>query len=451
MLIHPSDIKISKRFDIYPKLLYAKRFANNTLTKYEHDVYYHHTKVYNNFTEFDDPTKVGYEKFIDRFDDLLIDASANILFTKHVLTSNLLLINGLHRVSTAIAYNQKIHVKVDSTSEQGRLWWPYWKNFELYGNSNDLKNLDADYAGLQEVIKQIPNAKVLVVTPNSINKQQVEQQLKSTIAEAIIYKKSLKLTKEGYLNLNNHLYGKEDWANLETLTNHTTYCTKLFDKCTKEFNTDYKYDIDLYLIDFDNCNISAEELKYQIRQTFTEKYSTEQKDFKTYCHINDTFYETVDIVRTCFSNHSEDFLNKTRFILYKEAIKKFSQIHTENIDLSEKLALTGSSVLDFFVERSYSSDIDIIVDSSVDYKAYCRNRRYVGSYNYYGYKYLDLFDVKEFNELIYDPRNYFWLYGMKIIKPRIMKTFYENRYKLEHQQKDYCRFQLLQFMTISEK
>ena len=84
MLIHPSDIKISKRFDIYPKLLYAKRFANNTLTKYEHDVYYHHTKVYNNFTEFDDPTKVGYENFIDRFDDLLIDASANILFTKHV-------------------------------------------------------------------------------------------------------------------------------------------------------------------------------------------------------------------------------------------------------------------------------------------------------------------------------------------------------------------------------
>jgi hypothetical protein len=443
MLIHPSDIKISKRFDIYPKLLYAKRFANNTLTKYEHDVYYHHTKVYNNFTEFDDATKVGYDEFINRFDDLLIDASANILFTKHVLTSNLSLINGLHRVSTAIAYNQKIHVKVDSTSEQGRLWWPYWKNFELYGNSNDLKNLDADYAGLQEVIKQIPNAKVLVVTPNSINKQQVEQQLKSTIAEAIIYKKSLKLTKEGYLNLNNHLYGKEDWANFDTLTKHTEYCSKFSNTKTLE--------IDLYLINFDDTIMSSEELKTSLRTILSNSNNTLEKDFKTYCHINDTFYETVDIVRTCFSNHSEDFLNGTRFILYKEAIKKFSQIHTENIDLSEKLALTGSSVLDFFVERSYSSDIDIIVDSSVDYKSYCRNRIHVGSYNYYGYKYLDLFDVKEFNELIYDPRNYFWLYGMKIIKPRIMKTFYENRYKLEHQQKDYCRFQLLQFMTISEK
>jgi hypothetical protein len=309
--------------------------------------------------------------------------------------------------------------------------------------SEDLKNLDADYAGLQEFIKQIPNVKVLVVTPNSVDKSTIEKNLSSSFLNNIIYKKSLKLTKEGYLNLNNHLYGKEDWANFDTLTKHTEYCSKFSNTKTLE--------IDLYLINFDDTIMSSEELKTSLRTILSNSNNTLEKDFKTYCHINDTFYETVDIVRTCFSNHSEDFLNGTRFILYKEAIKKFSQIHTENIDLSEKLALTGSSVLDFFVERSYSSDIDITVDSSVDYKSYCRNRRYVGSYNYYGHKYLDLFDVKEFNELIYDPRNYFWLYGMKIIKPRIMKTFYDNRYKLEHQQKDYCRCQLLQFMNISEK
>lgn len=443
-LVDSQKIDISKRFDIYPKLLYARFKKQNYQVSNHNSIYYEHTKLYNDFNEFDNAAKTGFTTFIDTFNGLLKTYAKGIVPDEPVKTLNFSLINGLHRVASALTYFSKVYATKSNVKTEGRLHWPYFKNDEIHLNDkkNVLKNLDADYLGLMEFVKHVENAKVLVLTPNCTNKLLIEELLKHEHFEKIIYKKSLNLTDAGYLNLNNQLYGLEDWANLESLTKHTKYCS------SDNFLNSKK--VDLYLM-----NISLDqalELKKTIRKIF---HKEEHVSFKTVCHINDTYEETIDLVRSLFSEKSEFVLNNAKFMDYSTIMKKFMNLYTsssmQTANIADEYVLSGSSAIEFFIDReATSNDIDIILASTVDYKQYCRNRN-CSSYNYYGDEYLKYFEVSNFDELVMNPENYFWLYGLKIMMPKALVKLKANRLEKLGHEKDLIDLRLLQNFDTAAK
>lgn len=424
-------IDISKRFDIYPKLLYARYSKLGFQTHLHSIVYYEHTKSLNNFLEFDNQEKNSFSKFKIAFDQLLKVASINEMFTEPIKTSGMNLINGLHRTAAALTYDRFINATTNSDKSEGRLLWPYAKSLILNESSENLQQLDADYLGLQEFVKYVPNAKVLILTPNCVNKEILEHTLQHNFLEKIIYKKSLLLTKAGYLNLNNQLYGKEEWTKTTKtkLADHTNYCVS-----NAKPNIDGFYEVDAYVMNL--TNQEALDLKQTIREFHADPLS---KSFKTSCHINDNSENdlTIDLVRSIFRKDSDVLLNTLKFQTYDTFKNHFAEVISSNSlsDISDCIMVSGGSAINMFVDRE-SKDVDIITTSTIKHKDYCRNRTNVDSYNYYGQDYLNYCEQPTFDEIVLNPNNYYYFFGLKFMNPNMLVRLKLNRYVKYREPKD---------------
>ena len=56
------------RFDLIPKILYAKYREANLNTDFAVDLYREHLRVWNGFKEYDNPDKNTFEKFKESFE-----------------------------------------------------------------------------------------------------------------------------------------------------------------------------------------------------------------------------------------------------------------------------------------------------------------------------------------------------------------------------------------------
>ena len=110
--VNADDLLIPERFDVAIKYTYFKHYKNQTLTPFIVDLYLDHIRCINGFVENDDSKKIGKEKFLESFNELIDSIESNGYNSDYIIpvnTANLIL-DGAHRLATLIGSNREIRV-----------------------------------------------------------------------------------------------------------------------------------------------------------------------------------------------------------------------------------------------------------------------------------------------------------------------------------------------------
>ena len=102
------DLLSPLRFDVCAKYLYAKYY--NTKSIFPLELYSHHLKVWNNYSEYNNPNKQDLESFVRVFHEIVdsIGSEGFDIKKSYVPILNGKMINGAHRVAASILHNKKI-------------------------------------------------------------------------------------------------------------------------------------------------------------------------------------------------------------------------------------------------------------------------------------------------------------------------------------------------------
>lgn len=207
--IDPKTFITPDRIDIAAKILYAKKkILNDENYLNEERIYLNSIKYINGFVENDNSKKIGKKEFLKRFNKLIytvykkgFDKKFPVLINKKTKK----LVDGAHRVATAIASNKKkIYVKEVDISN-------VTINYDsLFGNSmprNLLEELIYYFCKLEK------KTRIIFIWPN-LNFEKEKNFLFNTIKKyaEIIYSNKIITTDRGKINLIKYIYNNEKWV-----------------------------------------------------------------------------------------------------------------------------------------------------------------------------------------------------------------------------------------------
>jgi len=401
--LNPKDLLSVKRFDVIIKYLYAKSYLNKYKTDYYLNLYKEHLRVWNNFIEYDNKNKRGFESFKTTFEKLIDDINTNgfDVKTSKLPVYNNSILNGSHRLAASLLTNKTISCIPDLPGKSGQedCGWGFFKSLGYDENYADRVALE--YVFLKE------NTHIITIFPKVTNMGKLKE-LENIINKnsKVFYNKRIKLTKTGLFNLIRELYLDEQWVG--TYPKYDGYLGK----------TQYCYgdgDVLIYLCEFNSIN-DCVRTKEEIRKLYgVGKHSV---------HINDTHEETIRISKALFNKNSVDFLNKNQSIViddklnikdvkllnnFENYLKEYRNV-LKNIN-TENYCITSSSVLGVYGLRDVV-DLDYLSvgKENIDTKN-------IHSHNEYG---KGLYDM-DYYEIIHNPNNHFYSRGFKFVNLDIIK------------------------------
>ena len=309
------------------------------------------------------------------------------------------------------------------------------KMLDLYDNKID--EIDRDLIVL-EYIKCRPNTFVITLWPISSNyKNVVIEKLKND--GNLFYIKDIKLSKNGVKNLMGAYYNEFDTSTRLTFIEKKLDYTK-----TKEKDNDVCI---LFFENTQNLKISGQAAKYKnILRSLLKK---ELDDTKIYgndlIHINDLFYQTIEYSQLVLNKNSLHLLenqNLNRFYddKFSLSLLKFQTLRTfiyKNFTQEETIRsiIIGSLILNLIGLR-ISNDIDGIIlnikkkdeyfEKMVNYNLTNKKTKiffidlgiiegfgWRESWDNKNYKLFQNCNIKDYDDLITNPRNYFFYGGIK--------------------------------------
>jgi len=389
-----------KRFDIMAKYLYIKHKE----IPFFKELYHHHIKTFNNCWEHPG-TKTNIQAFFDGFDALIENMKKNGYDKKYPIHigTNGVIINGSHRLATSFFLN------IDPIFEKKEKKGCEAYNYDFFLNRNNYwrrnneiySNLERKYADRMalEYINVKNNIRCMITYPISF-KYNKDKEIQELINEYgyLYYKKQIKLSKNGVINLIKELYRGESWIG----GMFPSGCGGKFTLC---------YDdkpITLYLIEFNDCN-KIFEFKERCRQFFNiGKHSV---------HISDNKLDTFRIASSLLNKNSIHFLNygtnnisqQTKLLL----VNYFNKLKNSN----EDYCLTSSLIMEMYHLRS-ARDIDYL---HKDDKKLSLEKTGV-----HDGKWLTYYHVNK-DEIIYNPKYHFYFNGFKFATLNVIKKMKENR------------------------
>ena len=415
---------ISERFDLMAKLLYIQNYDKQIDSNFYTELYKQHIDVFNKNWEHPG-TKTNIIEFISEFNKLIESFKRNG-FNKNFaieIGKNNIIINGSHRLMLSYYYN--IKPNIDFKEKNGCAYNydfflqrnNYWtRNNETY---NNLDQIYADTMAL-EYVKQNKNVRCMITYPVS-HKYNQTSNIINVIEKYgyLYYKKEIKLTKNGIINLIKELYRGEKWIG------------GMFpnDSCGGKFELCYSdHPITLFLIDFKNLD-KIVECKEKCRKFFDlSKHSL---------HMSDYQEDTFRIASSLCNKNSLNFLNHGTNNISENTknalVAYFNHLKQNNNDY----VLTSSLILEMFGLR-YAKDLDYIHKN--DNILHLKN---TGIHNGIWLTYYS----EPKNELIYNPNHYFYFNGFKFASLEIIKRMKQKRNE-EKDKKDVRLIDQLPFMLI---
>ncbi|HIL25849.1 MAG TPA: glycosyltransferase family 2 protein, partial [Nitrospinaceae bacterium] len=390
----------SNRFDISAKTLYARNKVKKTNSTFAVELYIEHLKVWNNLREIF-PPKQGSEMYINSFDSLLYDIEKNGFISSKgkVPVINGSAINGAHRIASCITHDKEVDIYEGAPHEgQGGCDYKYFKNKRDFVKEG-LAEVYLDEMAL-EFCRNKENLFTITLFPS--HDYPIEN-LVSMVKNkyGVIYKKEVELTANGKFNYVHNLYHDESWigsreTNYPGVSAKTQLC---FSKGSK---------ICTMLVEEDNRE-NLVKFKDHLRSFCgVQNHSV---------HINDTQEETWRIASSIFNANSIHFLNHRKvnfFPNFESFFGRYQQLLRERED-REDFCVDSSAVLSAYGLRD-CRDLDFLhlnAISDLYQMIECHNAE---SHHYRVAK----------NEIIYNPRNHFYLHGMKFASAqtvRDMKIF----------------------------
>jgi len=380
------------RFDLAFKLFYLNvKSKNENLANY---IYSEHIRAFS-LGKFDEPgneEKNSLKKFIEDFNTTFnsietfgFDSAKTII----PLSKNGSISNGAHRVASAIYLDKKVTC-VELDTENHIYDYDF---FYKRGVSSEVLDIIAT-----TFIEYTNNLHIAFLWPTGINK---DEEIKKTIPN-IVYKKTIKLTPNGAHNLLSQIYYGEEW--LGSVEDDFKGSKGKLVECFKTFDS------------FDVIAFQANSLKdvLVIKDNIRELFNIGKHSV----HITDTKEEALRVARTVFNENTLHFLNYAKPNKYLSTHKKIDEFKA-------------------FLFKNKIEVEDTLIDSSLILS--CYGLREAKDTDFFYYKNNEIkFNVEDINihdeelkyyklekeELIYNPKNYFYFNDIKFIS-------FEQLYKMK--------------------
>tara|TARA_R100000951_G_scaffold116507_2_gene128674 strand:+ start:239 stop:2218 length:1980 start_codon:yes stop_codon:yes gene_type:complete len=334
-----------RRFDIVAKLMYAAFREAKIKSDFGEEVYKEHLRAFTEgkFTEYDNPEKNSYEKYLSMFDDILDSIRDNGFDSRFPVPIDLggNLLNGSHRISACILHGKtpKSFETTDPRAGQAVCDSSYFRYAGL-----PEKYLDAmatEYAKIKSSTKVI----TLYPARNSSEDEDtlVDNLIKSTVP--VVYEKQLNLNQYGLYNYISQMYFGEEWVSVTG--NPLAGIRHQTDKCLGDSP------VKVYLVECADLE-KVNDLKSKIRQIYNIG--------KPSVHINDTHEQTIRAVRCAFNEQCIKFMNVKKVDVTTE-LWKLLDLYRRTLDHAkvpaDNFCVTGSALLELYGLRK-AKDLDYI-------------------------------------------------------------------------------------------
>lgn len=399
------------RFDFIAKYLYIKYYEKDYQSNFYLDLYKKHIEVFNKCWEHPG-TKTKIQDFIESFNKLIESFKKNGFNEEFPIEvgKNKVLNNGIHRL--AISYYNNIDPLIKNIDCNGCdiYIYDFFKNRNDYWRRDNEKyvNLDEIYLDTMalEYVRLNKNIFPIVLYPKSqnyLNKENREQLDETTEKYGCIYyKKKVKLSERGMINLIKEMYRGEKWLGGNYPID---YHTK--EKVNIAYNHNY---LELILVNINNIN-ELRKLKDDCRKLFPLE--------KNSLHIPDNYTDGFRICSSLLNENSITYLNNAQTDLYfkSERMNKlqnyFELLKTDNIDY----CITSSIILEMYGLRE-AKDIDYLHRENKDIN--------IPLFGVHKGKWLDYYQVCK-EEIIYNPKYHFYFNGFKFATLDVIKIMKQNR------------------------
>ena len=382
-VLEANTLLLYKRLDIAFKLFYLRLLDNHV--PFAEEMYIEHIRAFSlgEFSEPGNTDKNSIEKYMESFYETFLNIKEHgfdIQKTLIPISSNKTIINGAHRVSSAIYLNKTVScIELDCDS-------PCYDYKFFYQRNVPIAMIEQ---AVTTFIEYANNVHIAFLWP--IGKS-TDEQIESLIPN-IVYKKEIILTANGAHNLLSQIYYGEEW--LGTVENDFSGSKGKLIECFKNFDP-------IKIVAFQAESLDEVlKIKENVRQTFNVgKHSI---------HITDTKEEALRTAQIVFNENSIHFLNyakPNRYISTHKKIEKFKNFLEKNNLSSEEVLIDSSMTLSVYGLRE-AKDIDFFCNSPEKISIM------MDEINEHDEVLLHYSESK--NEIIYNSKYYFYFNEIKFI------------------------------------
>jgi len=377
------------RFDFMAKYIYADHRVRGIKSKWAENIYKEHLRVWNNFYERE-PRKESFEDFKNAFDEL-IDSIGSKGYNADKglipISYNGSPLNGAHRISACMVHDKDLDCYLTNDPLAGQLDCSYYYFVTHRLNVKTGITIPISDPMALQYARLKPSCHIICFFSHTM---QNEADIDKVIMNygLPVYEKRLNLSEHGRINLMRQLYRGEDW-----LGDRSNYFHGARVKASRCFARGPSMRVML----FDpKSDADLVKMKDEIRQIFQVG--------KDSVHINDTQEETIRLSELFFNNNSliatNNFHATDREKLCREVRALKRACRREGID-TDSICISGPGVLAAYGIHNFSEIQLISHEKSPE-----------------GFQNLnEIVDATNLDrtELVYDPSNYFYFEGVKVL------------------------------------
>ncbi len=421
--VSADDLFTVDRIDLVVKLLYLKSIDTNCGVAYSEYLYKEHLACFSHgcFYEPGNKEKNSFEKFKLSFNDTFMSIKNDSFNCNKslipVAKNTLNLIDGAHRVSCAIYLGKEIPIiEVDMSI----------KGFNLdYFKKEGMKDFDLDFLCHRYIdYSRNKNFNAICVWPRAEEFfDQIDVEIKNTFR--VLTKKVVNFDINGSHNFLSQIYSHDEWVG--SYENDFQGVSLKRSEC---FGNNKSPTI-VYFVESDHELDYITNFKNELRRKFGFG--------KHLLHITDNKEECLQICELTLNNNSLLNLKNSYPTRSKKFQKEFylflNEINEKQIS-KEDICVVGGSVLAVFGIRD-TDDIDFITSNSKSDLS--------GRFDLKNYEFDDL-DIT-YDDVIYNPNNYFYYMGIKFCNLLVVSKLKENR----REAKDLDDVKAIKLFLSSEK
>lgn len=398
---------IPERFDLLAKYIYVKYQDLGVETSFHRNLYDEHIRVFNGGWEFPG-TKTTIDEFRYTFDELIkslkihgFDTTVSVI----PIGKNGIPYNGAHRIAACIWFQLEVKTRLLKNRPGSVYDWQFFQTYQLHV-PHGLRTEFTDVMALQYALLKSDSCRMIVVFPKALEEERDLQAFEGELKAfgKIVYKNSLELTSNGLINLIEECYYREPWIGDDY---HGVKAK--FKLCWAQ-----RLRVQAYLFEPQDPGL-VRLIKTRLRKHFSAGQHA--------LHINDTPVETVRIAKAILNDNSVHWLNHAKMTRHQwkgndRLVFQFSKLLLDNysFDEAERFLVDGSMVLSVYGLRE-ANDLDYIhFGSAMEHQSQLQ----IQSHNHEWPK-------TAIDDLIFNPKNYFYAHGVKFLTPKALLEFKQNR------------------------